>query len=258
MFTTAIKLLIGANIVMFILKALTAMYNVNMVGALGLSPQTIWPMLWQPITYMFIHGDIWHVAINMFVLWMFGSELEMIWGQRSFLKYFFVTGIGSGLVWVLFNMGTSYTVLIGASGAIYGILMAYGLLFPNRTVYLYFLIPIKVKWLVLLIGAIAFFSSFNDTSNISHVTHLSGMILGYLYLKKEWKWNKMSVSVRRKVVELKSARDERKQKHIHMAQKDLDRILDKINESGIDSLTEDEKDVLYSSSKRLSRNRPKD
>ena len=257
LFPTAIKILISANIIMFILKELTADY-VNMAGTLGLSPKTIWPMVWQPVTYMFIHGDFWHVAINMFVLWMFGSELEMFWGQKAFLKYYFITGIGSGLVWALFNIGPHYSVLIGASGAIYGILMAYGMLFPNRTVYLYFLIPIKVKWLVLIIGAIAFFSSFNDTSNISHMTHLSGMLIGYIYLKKEWHWTKLSILFRRKMIELKALREEKIIHHIKAAQQDLDRVLDKINASGIDSLTEEEKNILYNSSKRLSKNRPKD
>ncbi len=257
MFATAIKILISANIIMFILKALTVDY-VNMVGSLGLSPQTIWPMVWQPLTYMFIHGDFWHVAINMFVLWMFGSELEVIWGQKSFLKYYFITGIGSGLVWTLFNIGSHYSVLIGASGAIYGILIAYGMLFPNRTVYLYFLIPIKVKWLVLIIGGVAFFSSFNDMSNISHMTHLSGMLIGYVYLKKEWQWSRLSILFRKKVIDVKSAREDRKIRHIQAAQQDLDRILDKINESGMDSLNEEEKNILYSSSKRLSKKKPRD
>ena len=84
----------------------------------GLSSNDVWPMIWQPLTYMFIHGDFFHLFMNMFVLWMFGSEMESIWGSRGFLKYYFVTGIGSGIIWILLNLSNSYSVLIGASGAI--------------------------------------------------------------------------------------------------------------------------------------------
>ena len=101
-------------------------------------------MIWQPITYMFIHGDFFHVFMNMFVLWMFGSEMESIWGRKQFLKYYFITGIGSGLIWLLFNINNPYSLLIGASGAIYGILLAYGLMFPNRKVLIYFLLNISL------------------------------------------------------------------------------------------------------------------
>ena len=91
-------------------------------------------MIWQPLTYLFLHGGIWHVLINMFVLWMFGTEMESVWGSKKFLQYYLITGVGSGLIWLLFNYGNNYSVLIGASGAIYGILLAYGLMFPNRKV----------------------------------------------------------------------------------------------------------------------------
>ena len=147
-FTEAIKILIWINVGLFLLK-LISQSQIDLARIFGLSSNTVWPMIWQPVTYMFIHGDFFHVLINMFVLWMFGSEMESIWGRKQFLRYYFITGIGSGLVWLLFNLGQSYAVLIGASGAIYGILLAYGMMFPNRTVYLYFMIPIKVKWFVI-------------------------------------------------------------------------------------------------------------
>ncbi|MFQ6604748.1 MAG: rhomboid family intramembrane serine protease [Fidelibacterota bacterium] len=255
--TNAIKILIGINVVMFILKVISAGY-VDFSGALGLSPRTIWPMIWQPITYMFIHGDIWHIGINMLVLWMFGSELEMIWGKIQFLRYYFVCGIGSGLVWTVFNIGGPYAVLIGASGAIYGILMAYGMLFPNRIVYLYFLIPIRVKWLVLILGAAAFVSSFNSVSSISHMTHLSGMIIGYIYLKKDFHLTRLGIKARQKIVEYKTLRQEKRIQHIRTVQKEMNRYLDKINEVGFENLTDQEKQRLKEASKRLSRHRPRD
>lgn len=252
-----LKILIGINIIMYLLKLISAS-QVDLAHLLGLSPGLIWPMVWQPITYLFMHGDFWHLAINMFVLWMFGSELEMMWGRKAFLKYYFITGIGSGLVWVLFSIGTPYSILIGASGAIYGILVAYGMMFPNRQVYLYFLIPIKVKWLVVILGAAAFISSWNSTSNISHLTHLSGMVIGYFYLKRNVHWDRISLLLRKKYIEAKSMKEDRKHHRRQATQQNLDKLLDKINLIGMDGLTDDEKEQLYSASRRISRYKEKD
>ena len=182
-FTEAIKILISINVLLFIFRYI-AIDRYDLAQIFGLSSGDVWPMVWQPVTYMFIHGDFFHVFMNMFVLWMFGSEMESIWGSREFIKYYFITGIGSGIIWLLLNISNSYSVLIGASGAIYGILLAYGLMFPNRKVLIYFLFPIKVKYFVILLGAVAFISSIGDSgSNISHLTHLSGMLIGFIYLR---------------------------------------------------------------------------
>jgi len=256
-FTDAIKILIIINVGLFLLR-FVAKSQIDLAGIFGLSPKTVWPMIWQPITYMFIHGDLFHVLINMFVLWMFGSEMESIWGRTQFLRYYFLTGVGSGLVWLLFNAGQSYSVLIGASGAIYGILIAYGMMFPNRTVYLYFMIPIKVKWFVVFLGAVAFLSSFNNNTNISHLTHLSGMVIGFVYLRYYWHWKDFRFSVHKQIEEFRSSiNSKRDQKKIEM-QNEVDQLLDKINETGYDNLTEEEKDLLYRASKDFSRGRKKD
>ena len=256
-FTEAIKILIWINVGLFLLK-LISQSQIDLARIFGLSPNTVWPMIWQPVTYMFIHGDIFHVLINMFVLWMFGSEMESIWGRKQFLRYYFLTGIGSGLVWLLFNLGQSYAVLIGASGAIYGILLAYGLMFPNRTVYLYFMIPIKVKWFVIILGTIAFLSSFNNHSNISHLTHLSGMAIGFVYLRYYWHWKDFRFSIYKQLEEFRSSMSSRSdQKKMEMQYK-VNQLLDKINETGYESLTDEEKDSLYRASKDFSRNREKD
>ena len=256
-FTDAIKILIIINVGLFLLR-FVAKSQIDLAGIFGLSPNTVWPMIWQPITYMFIHGDLFHVLINMFVLWMFGSEMESIWGRTQFLRYYFLTGVGSGLVWLLFNAGQSYSVLIGASGAIYGILIAYGMMFPNRTVYLYFMIPIKVKWFVVFLGAVAFLSSFNNNTNISHLTHLSGMVIGFVYLRYYWHWKDFRFSVHKQIEEFRSSiSSKRDQKKIEM-QNEVDQLLDKINETGYDNLTEEEKDLLYRASKDFSRGRKKD
>ena len=221
-FPEAIKILIGINAVLFLFDILLSL---DFSSKFGLSPRAVLPMLWQPVSYMFIHGNIWHLAINMLILWMFGSELESIWGKNQFIKYYFITGVGSGLVWLLFNLSNSHLILIGASGAIYGILLAYGLIFPNRTVLLYFVIPIKVKWFVLFIGLLALYSSWGSNSNISHLTHLSGMIIGYFYLKSNWKWKKTSFSFRKFILGLKHQWSEKKDQASIDREKTLLRLL---------------------------------
>lgn len=255
-FTEVIKILIGINVGLFALRILIV-NHFDIVTILGLSSGSIWPLIWQPVTYMFVHGGFWHVAINMFVLWMFGSELEMVWGRKEFLRYYFVTGIGSGLIWLLFNIGNQYSILIGASGAIYGVLVAYGLMFPNRIIYLYFLFPIKVKWFVIVIGVIAFFSSMNTASNISHITHLSGMIIGYLYLSSQQRWKKLRFGFRKLFVEFKTAQKDKTHLKKQTRDSEIDRILDKINDVGYKNLSEDEIAKLYLGSRRKYRGRPK-
>jgi membrane associated rhomboid family serine protease len=231
---------------------------VNQFDLLGLGLSSS-PKLWQPVTYMFIHGDFFHIFMNMFVLWMFGTEMESIWGSRKFLRHYFVTGIGSGIIWLIFNYGNSYSVLIGASGAIYGILLAYGLMFPNRKVLIYFLFPIKVKYFVTILAAIAFVSSIDKSgSNISHLTHLSGMIVGFLYLKFPNIKYKTSILVNRKIAESINRKSERKKANMLGLQKKVDRLLDKVSNDGFNSLSDDEKDQLYTYSKRLGRDIKKD
>ena len=256
-FTVAIKALIIINIGMYLLQIITSS-QLDMVRIFGLSTQTIWPLIWQPITYMFMHGGVWHVAINMFVLWMFGSELETIWGKNEFLKYYFVTGVGAGIIWLFFNIGGSSAILIGASGAVYGILMAYGMIFPNRTVYVYFLFPVKVKWFVMFVGAIAFISSMGTSSNISHLTHLSGMLLGYLYLHFSGQWRNISFNFRKKIIELKTTQKKKVNEQDMKLQQEVDMLIDKANICGWESLSDKEQVKLQSSSWKLSSKKPKD
>ena len=119
---------------------------------------------------------------------MFGNELERFWGRRFFLKYYFITGVAAGVCsWLVSVHGRN--IIVGASGAIYGLLLAYGLLYPNRIVYLNFLVPIKVKWLVLIMGSMAFLTSLVGTDDgIASIAHLGGMVVGYLFLKgNDWK-----------------------------------------------------------------------
>ena len=258
LFTDAIKILISVNFTIFILQSISSS-EIIFFSNFGLVPKLVWSQLkiWQPFTYMFFHGDIWHVLINMFVLWMFGSELERVWGKKNFLRFYFITGVGSGLGTMLFGLQSTIPI-VGASGAIYGVLLAYGVMFPNRTVYLYGIIPIKSIWFVIGIGVIAFFSSFNNFTNISHLTHLFGMIIGYLYLKRPVHFRSLWFSVFKKVLEYRIQNQEEKISRSVEIERDLNSILDKINREGFKSLTKEEEERLYKNSKNLSKGKKKD
>ncbi len=252
LFTDAIKLLVSINFLVFLLQTISGQERI-LFQLFGMVPKNTWSqlMIWQPFTYLFFHGGIWHVLINMFVLWMFGSELETVWGKKEFLKYYFITGIGSGLVTIFFSLNSLIPV-VGASGAVYGILLAYGLTFPNRYVYLYFLIPVKVKFFVIVIGGIAFFSSIGaGSSGVSHLTHLSGMLIGLGYLKSNHKLDmvknilvKQKDEIRHRIIKNKRRRDED-------LRFEVDQLLDRINEVGYDGLSDKQKKFLYEASKKL-------
>ena len=261
-FTEAIKILIGANIIIFLLKIIsqnpaTPFFN-PIVDLFGLSSSTVWPRIWQPFTYLFIHKDFLHVFFNMFVLWMFGSELESIWGRKAFLRYYFTTGVSAGFVWLMLNLSNANHTLAGASGAVYGILLAFGMMFPNRTVYLYFLFPIKVKYLVMFLVATEFILSMSTTSDISHITHLSAVVIGFVYLRYFWRWKDIRFSIRKYVREFGLTIQNQKETRRTKLQQEVDQILDKINTVGYDGLSKEEKETLYATSRKLYRNRQKD
>lgn len=151
---------------------------------LGLVPIMVWKkfFLWQLFTYLFLHGGITHLLFNLLALWMFGGALENYWGSKKFFFYFFFCGIGAGLCTVLFTPHQMIPV-IGASGAIYGILLAFGWLFPNRPIFLYFLFPIPAKYMVILFGVIELLASTEGTGGgIAHLTHLGGLLFGLIYM----------------------------------------------------------------------------
>jgi membrane associated rhomboid family serine protease len=141
--------------------------------------------IWRLFTYQFLHGGAFHLFLNMFALWMFGSELAPRWGSRFFLRYYFVCAVGGGILFSLVRMGT-WIPSVGASGAIYGILMAYAMWFPNRQVYLYFVLPIRVRYLIVFLIALEVTQAIESTgTGIAHAAHLGGMAFGYAYLR----WN---------------------------------------------------------------------
>lgn len=250
--TPTIKILLVANVSVYLLQF---MLGESSVGAwfdhfFGLVPSKALTGLhvWQFGSYMFLHENFMHIFWNMFILWMFGSELDALWGRRGFLQYYFVTGVGAGLVYVLLmpqlEPVTAYIPLIGASGACFGLLMAYGLLFPERRVMLWFLIPVKVKWFVLGIGLFELMSIWR-ADNVGHLAHLGGLLFGYIYLRGGKKWldglrrsrRKRKAGGRFHVLDDEPESDP-------VAQADVDRILEKISREGLNSLTPGEQDIL--------------
>ncbi len=248
-----IKALLISNAAVFLLSYFAYPF---MTRFFGLVPIAVWSQfrVWQLATYMFLHGGIWHILFNMFVLWMFGSDLERTWGSREFLKYYMICGIGAGIFNVLFQP-TSTIPIIGASGAIYGVLVAFALLFPNRTVFIYFLFPIKVKYLVIILVAVEFISSLGSSSGggVAHLAHLGGAVVGFIYIKgflqgRSIKW-KISSYFHRQRMERMARQHEQEE----ILMQEVDRILDKINQVGYDNLTKKEKKILEEASDKLSK-----
>ena len=189
-FTRMVKALIVVTSAMFVLTYLP----LRLFGWqapffwLGLQPYLVVHRLylWQLVTYLFLHGGFFHIFFNMFALWMFGPDLEQLWRESEFLKFFFLCGIGAGIFDVALTtfFGSPFSITIGCSGALYGLLLAFGMIFPDRPIFIWFIIPIKAKWFVLIIGAIEFFSEISGPgSNIAHLAHLGGMLVAFLYLR---------------------------------------------------------------------------
>jgi membrane associated rhomboid family serine protease len=205
--TRTIKILVLVNVAVFVLQMLARLLDTNVIDIyFGLVPALITRefMVWQFVTYMFLHGGVFHIFFNMLTLYMFGNDLERYWGTRRFLNYYFITGIGAGVCSWIVSMN-SMAVTIGASGALYGLLLAYGMLYPNRIVYLNFLLPVKVKWLVLIMGAVAFFSSVSGSEpGVANIAHLGGMLVGYIFLKgRDWAASYQIYNERRRRSDLK-------------------------------------------------------
>lgn len=235
---------------------------------------------WQLVTYQFMHADFWHVLFNMFFgLWMFGMEVEHTWGSRKFLFYYLLCGVAAGLAQLLLapifepmsvlNRYGGAVPTVGASGAVYGVMLAFGMLFPDRYIFLYFLLPIKAKYFVAGLIVLGVFSV-GGNSNVANLAHLGGALAGYIYMlydgrrfpfqhqfdKLRW-WVNSKTTKRRsdeyetlvdaKVYDIKDGN----RTEPNNAQKQIDDILDKISRGGYQSLTEEEKKILFEASKKL-------
>lgn len=208
---TAVKNIIIINALVMIMTALNENFMMEKFALFyPTSPFFHW---WQPLTHMFMHGGFGHLIFNMYTLWIFGSQLERVWGAKKFLLFYFVTGLGAALVhtgvewiqmqnWLSEAAAGSYaaqmsihtlkmTPTVGASGAIYGVLMGYAMLYPDSIMSLVFPpISMKAKWFVLIFGAIELFTGVTGVGgNIAHFAHLGGLIFGYL-LMMYWRKNR--------------------------------------------------------------------
>jgi membrane associated rhomboid family serine protease len=182
--------LLISNVAVFILGYFAGLMQLDgPLAVLALRPIEVVKLLWvwQLATYLFLHGGFMHIIWNMLALWMFGADLERTWGTRRFVQFYFFCGIGAGVCVVLLNYllpwGNPLSATIGSSGAIFGILLAYAMLYPNRTILWGFLIPIQVKYFVMIVGVIAFMSSFGANTGVSEFAHLGGMLFAYIFLK---------------------------------------------------------------------------
>ena len=210
---TVVKHLLIINVLMYLATITLTRFNIDLTEYLGLhffKASHFQP--YQLITYMFMHANFGHLFFNMFALWMFGNTLENIWGSKRFLLFYMVCGIGAGLCQELVqyiqyatslaqydtvNMGgrivsmASYLNMmntVGASGAVYGLLLAFGMMFPNSLIYFYFLIPIKAKWFVIGYAVIELITGLTGVDNVAHFAHLGGMLFGLLLILY-WKKN---------------------------------------------------------------------
>lgn len=258
----AIKTIVIANIAVFLLQLSPLGELLNYFGAL-------WPIgshkvggygfhLWQPLTYMFMHGSFPHLFFNMFALWIFGAEIENYWGTRHFTTYYFICGIGAALINIFATMGEPYPT-VGASGAIYGVLLAFGMMFPERYIFLYFLVPVKAKYFVAGYAFIEFISGLGSRtmgsgSNIAHFAHLGGMLFGFLYItfkRNEWSIRQWLERMKRNGGGPKGPTLYRGGRNSDEAsEEEIDAILDKISTRGYESLTPEEKRKLLQAGKR--------
>ena len=187
--TPAVQIIIIANIAAFIATMAAGGF---LVDWFGLSPQDVFTkgFIWQLATYLFLHADVFHILFNMLAVWMFGVDLERRWGTNAFIKYYAITGVGAGVSQLLVSLlpfgADLYSVpTIGASGAVYGLIMAWAIIFPHRTILFLGVFPLSARVFGLIMGAITFAQALNQGggTNVAHVAHLGGMVAGYFYLK---------------------------------------------------------------------------
>lgn len=274
---SAVKGLIIANAAVFVLQTLTGGGLIQGLGLMdrwfafvpGLAVENL--QVWRFVTYMFLHAGLFHIGMNMFILWMFGSQIEALWGRRTFLLYYFVCGIGASVIYGIFNLFgmSAWTPMLGASGAVYGLLLAYGLTFPNNLILVFFVLPLKAKYAVVLFGLIEFLS-IPQGGSVAHLAHLGGMVTGFLFLRftaprlakgavggltdVQKAWRRFQARNRIRVVRPderpKSGGNGQDPGPRTPEQTRIDEILDKISREGLQSLTEEEQDTLRRAGKR--------
>ena len=249
-----VKGLIIVNVVVFVVQMMPVVGGA-LTALGGLNPLDTYLRfeIWRLVSYMFLHSPdmLFHILFNMLALWWFGAELEDIWGGKKFLLFYFICGVGAGLFSLLYLFINPHVLIIGASGAVLGVLTAYAFYYPNREVLLFFILPLKVRTLVIGYAALSVLMSFNGGGGTSHLTHLGGILVAWVYLKLYptvqvaiGKWLYARQAKRRTANAAKAAN---RKKHF---EQNIDPILDKITSSGIESLTPKEMKTLKSASRK--------
>ncbi len=257
--TTTIKYLLILNTAIYILQELTSLGQPFEASVLmewfSLQPGLVWShfFIWQLFTYMFLHGGTLHLVINMFMLWMFGGEVERALGAKEFLKYYIICGVGAGF----FHMLVNSAGVVGASGAIFGVMAAFAILFPDRviTLLLFLVLPVqmKAKYFVLIFAGVSLLlGSFGSEDGIAHFAHLGGMLVGFAYLKLDWRIERFGGWVRQKQESRKAVQSLKKDQAMQQIREQVDEILDKINEVGYEQLSDQEKKLLQEASEKFS------
>jgi len=249
--TPVIKQLIIINGIVFLLQNIChLMFGIDYLAVfLGLNSFLVLKgMVWQPVTYMFLHYDPIHLIFNMFALWMFGSSIEAAWGAREFLKYYFFTGIAAGLCSLATSLGVNVTT-IGASGAIFGLLVAFGMVYPDARVLAFFLFPMRARNFVLLFAGLELWMTLGvgpRAGGVARFAHLGGMLFGYLYIKFGDRVNLSLPRIPRIRFNVRSRKGSRKEPDTwnSFMENEIDPILDKISREGFGSLTRRERKIL--------------
>jgi len=287
-FPPVIKNLLIINVAVFFLQMLASNLMVggrplglvlNMWFALNPIGDGYNFQIWQLITYQFMHAGFTHIFFNMFILWMFGMEVENIWGSKRFLYFYLICGIAAGLAQLFISpLFSSPAITIGASGAIFGVMIAFGMLFPDRYIFLYFLIPIKAKYLIGFLFVLEIFWIGDAGSNVAHLAHLGGAIAGFLFIMLDKSidvplkrmlnissgyrsgsqfqnpFTGLSDKFRKRSENVEDANYydiNQKKEGEEITQKEIDEILDKISQSGYQNLSEREKRILFEASKKM-------
>lgn len=265
--TPWVKRLLIANTAIFLLMMVGLLPFGWTVEVFGFSPSRFLVHPWSPITYMFIHGGFWHLFLNMLGLFFFGPPLERAWGSDAFIRFYVIAGLGGALFSVLFLPIVGDTTVVGASGALYGLLLAFAMRWPDAPIYLWAVLPIKAKYFVGALAFIAIVTSFQGSaSGVANWTHLGGLVTAFLYLKfgdklnaslarrkKDRRQRKSGLTVGQadKAPKRRSEPRRRRGGSVDTDTLDeVDRILDKIRASGINSLSGDEREFLDEMSRR--------
>ncbi|MBV8808135.1 MAG: rhomboid family intramembrane serine protease [Acidobacteriaceae bacterium] len=232
-FPIGLRWLLIVNIGIFVLNLVLRSSNVNFLQNLALVPVEVVQTyaIWQVVTYMFLHAGISHVLWNMLALWLFGIEIERTWGTARFLRFYLGCGIIAGITVIIasYIFGGIGVPTVGSSGAVYAILVAYALMFPDQTILFGFLIPMKSKYFVMIIGAIVFLQSYmsiagGQGSGVAVMAHLGGLVAGFLWLRGKRLQTQLRAPV---VTSLKSwkLRRARRKFEVYLRRQDRDRTI---------------------------------